>query len=59
VKVTDVPGQKGLFDEAMLTDAGRLLFCIMMILMLDAGLFDVQGSEEIRRHVTWSPLAGL
>ena len=59
VKVTDDPGQKGLLDADILTPAGRLLFCIIVILMLDAGLLDVQGSDDVRIQLTWSPFAGL
>jgi hypothetical protein len=48
VKVTDDPGQKGLLDAAILTPAGRLLFSTIVIVMLDAGLLDVHGSDEVR-----------
>ena len=59
MKVTDVPGQKGLLDAAMLIPAGRLLFSIIVILMLDAGLLDVHCSDEVRMQETRSLFAGL
>jgi hypothetical protein len=59
VNVTDDPGQKGLLDAVMLTPAGRLIFSTIVILMLDAGLLDVQSSEDVRMHCTWSLLTGL
>ena len=48
MKTTDDPGQNGLLDGAVLTPAGRLLFSTIVILMLDAGLPDVQISDEVR-----------
>ena len=57
--MTDDPGQKGLLDAAMLTPAGRLLFCIIVIVMLDAGLFVVQVSEEVSVQETKSPFSGV
>jgi hypothetical protein len=57
--VTDDPGQKGLLDAAMLTPAGRLEFSTIVILMLDAGLLDVQGSDEVSIQDTRSPFTGL
>ena len=59
MNVTEDPGQNGLLDAVMLTEAGRLLFCIIVILMLDAGLFDVHGSEDVRVQETWSLFNGL
>lgn len=59
VKVTDDPGQKGLLDAAILTPAGKLLFCIIVRMMLDAGLPDAQSSDELRMQETWSPFDGL
>ena len=59
VNVTDDPGQKGLDDATMLTPAGKLVFSIIRIWMLDAGLFVVQISEEVRMQKTRSPFVGL
>jgi hypothetical protein len=52
VNVTDDPGQKGLLDAARLTLAIRLLFSTIVIVMLDAGLLDVQSSDEVRMQET-------
>jgi hypothetical protein len=57
-KVTDAPGQKGLDDAAMVTPAGNPVFSIIRTWMLDAGLPDVQGSEDVSMQETWSPFIG-
>ena len=59
MKVTTDPGQNGLLDAPILTPAGRLLFSTIVIMMLDAGLLDMHGSEEVRIQNTWSLFAGL
>ena len=59
VNVTEDPGQKGLLVGVILTDAGKLLFCIIVIIMLDAGLPDVQSSVDVRMQETWSLFAGM
>ena len=59
VNVTEDPGQKGLLVGVLLTDAGKLLFCIIVIIMLDAGLPDVQSSVDVRMQETWSLFAGM
>ena len=59
VKLTDVPGQKGLLVAVMVTPAGKLVFSTIVIMMLDAGLLDVHSSDEVRIQETWSLLTGL
>jgi hypothetical protein len=59
VNVTDDPGQKGLLDAVMLTDAGRLLFCNIMMVLLVAGLPIGHGIEEVRMQLTRSPFDGV
>ena len=59
VKVTDEPGQKGFVGVAMLTPAGKLLISVIVKLLLDAGLPEVQASEEVRIQNTWSPFDGM
>jgi hypothetical protein len=57
--VTDDPGQKGLEDAVIETPAGRLLFSIIVIVLLRAGLPDVQVADEVRTQETRSPFAGI
>ena len=57
-KVTDDPGQKGLDEETMEIPAGRFGLTIIRSWMLDVGLPDVQGSDEVSRQDTRSPFAG-
>ena len=59
VKLTEVPGQNGLLVAEMLTPASKLVFSSMVIVVLDAGLFDVHCSDDVRMQSTWSLLTGL
>ena len=59
VKLTALPGQNGLFDAVMLTAAGRLLFCSIIMVLLVAGLPIGQGIEEVRMQLTRSPFDGV
>jgi len=59
VKLTVLPGQNGLLDGVMLTAAGRLLFCSMMMVLLVAGLPIGHEIEEVRMQLTRSPFEGV
>ena len=58
VKVTDVPGQKGLGVAVIATSAGSEVFSCIVITFPAAGLFVVQSSDEVRMQVTKSPFDG-
>ena len=58
MNMTDVPGQNGFGFATIETPAGSPGVPVMVTGLLDAGLPDVQGSEEVRVQVTISPLTG-
>ena len=59
VNVTELPGQKGFVDAAMVIPAGRLALTIMVIKFDVAGLPVGQEMLEVRMQDTRSPDAGL
>ena len=59
VKVTGIPLQTGLFETVMLTLTGKFGLTVINTGMLDAGLPDVQSSDEVSVTVTISPLFGI
>ena len=59
VNVTGLPWQEGFADATIVTLTGKMLLTTIGIWMLDAGLPDVQGSEEVSIQDTRSPFAGL
>ena len=59
VKVTELPRQKGLDDADMETLTADLGVTDAGYGMLDAGLFDVQSSEEVSVQVIRSPFVGM
>jgi hypothetical protein len=58
VKVTGPPGQKGFDDGLIETLTTRFGLTVIRIWMLDAGLFVVQTSDEVRMQDTRSRDAG-
>jgi hypothetical protein len=56
--VTDAPGQNGFCDAVIETPTGRLVLTDAGYWMLDAGLFVVHTSEEVRITETISPFIG-
>jgi hypothetical protein len=58
VKLTEVPGQKGFDDAAIVIPAGRFELAIIVSVFDVAGLPLVQVMLEFRVQVTTSPLFG-
>ena len=58
-KVTGLPAQKGFSDGEMLTLTGRMGLTDTGYWMQDAGLLDVQASEDVSTQDTRSPSAGM
>jgi hypothetical protein len=59
INVTELPAQKGFDDDIMDTVTSRFGLTVIRYWMLDAGLLDVHCSDEVRIHVTRSPLTGI
>ena len=59
MKVMDDPGQKGLLDAEMLTQAGKLLLVVIDCVLLVIGLVIGHAILEVNIQDTKSPLAGL
>ncbi len=59
VKVTELPEQTGLFEAEIVMLTGRFGLTDTGYWMLDAGLFDVQLSDDVRTHETRSPSTGI
>jgi hypothetical protein len=59
VNVTDDPGQNGLLEGVMLTEAGNPVFTIIIMELEVPGLPVVQGKDEFIIQVTTSPPAGV
>ncbi len=59
MKVTEMPEQTGLFDAVILTLTGRFGLTDTGYWILDAGLFEVQSSDEVRIQLTRSPFEGM
>ena len=55
----DVPGQNGLLEGVMLTDAGNPVLTIIVIGLDEAGLPVVHSRDEFIVQVTTSPPAGI
>ena len=58
VKVTELPAQTGFADDVIFTETGNNGFTIIVMVFDVAGLFVVQGSEDVRMQVTISPFTG-
>ncbi len=54
-----MPEQTGLFDAIMVMLTGRFGFTDTGYWMLDAGLFEVQSSDEVSTQLTRSPFEGM
>lgn len=59
MKVTDEPRQKGLDGVEIITLTGRIGLTDTGYWRLEAGLFVVQVSEEVKVQETRSPLIGI
>ena len=59
VYVTAMPEQTGLLDAVIVMLTGRLGLTDTGYWILDAGLLEVQSSEEVRVQLTRSPFAGM
>ena len=59
MKLTALPGQNGLLDGLMLTDAGKPVLTIIVMELDVAGLPVVHGKEEFMMQVTTSPPDGV
>ena len=59
VNVTEVPAHTGLLEGDIVTETGRFGFTTMVMAFEVAGLLEIHiVFEEVRTHVTISPLAG-
>jgi hypothetical protein len=59
IHVTVVSAQTGLAERETETETGKRGFTDTGYWMLDAGLFDVQISEDVSAQLTRSPLSGI
>ena len=59
VKVTEVPAQTGLAEEAMETLTGSNGSTVMVIVFEDAGFPVGQIAFEVSRQLTWSVFKGI
>jgi hypothetical protein len=59
VNVTELPAQNGFDGVEIVTLTGRFGLTAIGYWMLDAGLFVVQVSDELRITETRSPFAGI
>jgi hypothetical protein len=59
VNVTELPGQNGFAEAAIVMLTGRFGLTDTRCWMLDAGLSDVQVSDEVRMQDTKSPFTGI
>ena len=57
--MTELPMQKGFEEAEIVTLTGNKGFTTICCWILDAGLLDVQTSEEVSIHQTRSPFAGI
>ena len=59
VNVTELPWQNGLAEADIVILTGRFGLTDTGYWMLDAGLFVVQVSDDVRMQLTRSPLFGM
>jgi hypothetical protein len=58
VNVTELPGQKGFDDAAIMRLTGKLLLVVIDSVLLVIGFVNGQSILEVKSQFTWSPLRG-